>query len=123
VQAHLGAGVDVYPRDAPLATDTDVIVTARAGPLHALAPCRVVYTIDERDRFGFAYGTLPAIRMRRGSVRSPARPNDDATFAIIAISAPGRAGARLGRPVGRAVQQRVTHAYLEALRRYATGTT
>lgn len=30
-----------------------------AGPLRLRAPCRVVYTVTESRRRGFAYGTLP----------------------------------------------------------------
>ena len=33
------------------------VVIVRLGPVRA--PCRVVYVIDEPDRRGFAYGTLP----------------------------------------------------------------
>jgi uncharacterized protein (UPF0548 family) len=29
------------------------------GPLRLWAPCRVVWTVDERRRAGWAYGTLP----------------------------------------------------------------
>jgi len=115
-QAHLGAGVGVFPHNAPLRTNTDVIVTARAGPLHALAPCRIVYVVDEPDRFGFAYGTLPghpecgeeAFVVERGTVGNP-------TFEIVAFSRPAEPVARIGRPIARTIQQRATHAYLDAL--------
>src|SRR5579859_7412590 len=41
-EAHRGAGVDVHPSGTPIRPGGDVIVMARLGPLHALAPCRVV---------------------------------------------------------------------------------
>ena len=50
-------GYPMCDRDttAALRENTDVIVTARAGPIHALAPCRIVYTIDETYGFGHSY--------------------------------------------------------------------
>jgi uncharacterized protein (UPF0548 family) len=120
-QAHLGAGIDVYPRDAPLHVGTDVIVAARAGPLHALAPCRVVYVVDEADRFGFAYGTLPGHPERGEEAFVVERDaGGDTTFTIVAFSRPAELLARLGKPVARTIQRRTTHAYLDALRRYSS---
>jgi uncharacterized protein (UPF0548 family) len=119
-QAHLGAGVDVFPAKAPIAVDTDVIVSARAGPAHALAPCRVVYVIDEPDRFGFAYGTLPGHPECGEEAFIVERDAEDhATFSIIAFSKPAALLARLGKPVARSIQRRTTRAYLDALNRYA----
>ena len=34
-------------------------VAAPIGPLTAVAVCRIVAVVDEPDRYGFAYGTLP----------------------------------------------------------------
>ena len=49
------------PADArpPLAPGAQVAVAFRLLGLWWLAPDRVVYVVDEPDRFGFAYGTLP----------------------------------------------------------------
>ena len=119
-RAHLDAGVAVYPLDAPLDTGTNVIVTARAGLIHALAPCRIVYTIDEPDRFGFAYGTLPGHPECGEEAFIVERDHAGrATFSIVAFSRPAELLARLGRPVARSIQVRVTHAYLDALCRFA----
>ncbi len=118
-QAHSGAGVSVYPPTAPLQPDTDVIVTARVGPLHALAPCRVVYVIDEPDRFGFAYGTLPGHPECGEEAFIVERDADgQATFTIIAFSRPADILAKLGSPIARRIQRKTTDAYLAALQRY-----
>ncbi len=50
-----GAGVRVEASTEVAAVGSEVLVGF--GPLRA--PCRVVYVIDEPDRRGFAYGTLP----------------------------------------------------------------
>src|SRR5688572_12574122 len=52
--AHRGAGLTVEPADSP-ATGATVAVAAPTGPLTAVAVCRVVEVVEERDRYGFAY--------------------------------------------------------------------
>ena len=51
--------VEAAPAGAPLAPGACVAVLARVLGLWWLNACRVVYTVDEETRFGFAYGTLP----------------------------------------------------------------
>jgi uncharacterized protein (UPF0548 family) len=83
------------------------------------APCRIVSILDEPDRWGFAYGTLPGhpeqgeeafvvSRDSTGSVR----------FEIRAFSRPTSRLVALSGPLGRAVQRRATEGYLASLRRY-----
>jgi uncharacterized protein (UPF0548 family) len=55
---HRGAGLRVAPSDAPLATGVPIVVAIKLPFVTAIAPCRIVWTVDEVDRFGFAYGTL-----------------------------------------------------------------
>jgi uncharacterized protein (UPF0548 family) len=116
--AHRGAGVRVEPPDAPLEEGTTVVVVTRLGPASVLAACRVVAVVDEPDRFGFAYGTLPlhpesgeeAFLVERG-------PDDAVRFRVVAVSRPAHPLARLGAPVTHLVQRRVTSRYLQGLRR------
>jgi hypothetical protein len=61
---------------------------------------------------GVALGdaALPGFRTDRG--------DDDAVrFRVVAVSRPAHPLARLGAPVARLVQRRITNGYLEALRR------
>jgi hypothetical protein len=54
-----GSGLDVYPRDAVVATGTTVLVVMRVAMVAVVASCRVVDVVDEPDCFGFCYATLP----------------------------------------------------------------
>jgi len=118
-QAHVGAGVAVWPADAAIIVGTDVVVTAKVGPAYALAPCRIVYVVDEPDRFGFGYGTLPGHPERGEEAFMIERGEDDhTTFSIVAFSKPAALLARLGKPVARSVQRRTTRAYLDALHNF-----
>jgi uncharacterized protein (UPF0548 family) len=118
--AHRGAGVQVEPPGAPLAEGTTVVLVTRLGPASVLAACRVVAVVDEARRFGFAYGTLP-LHPERGEESFVVERGDDAVvrFRVVAVSRPAHPLARLGAPVSRRVQRRVTNGYLEGLRRAA----
>jgi uncharacterized protein (UPF0548 family) len=49
---------------------------------------------------------------------APTGADDDAVrFRVVAVSRPAHPLARLGAPVARLVQRRITNGYLEALRR------
>ncbi len=49
-------GLSDYP---PISTGQQVMVVFRVAGLWWTSPCRIIYVIDEPERFGFAYGTLP----------------------------------------------------------------
>jgi uncharacterized protein (UPF0548 family) len=86
------------------------------GPIGASIPCRVVYLIEEPDRHGFAYGTLPG-HPEAGEELFLLERGDDgsASFTIRAFSRPATVLTRLGGPVARAVQRAMTGRYLRAI--------
>ena len=104
------------PRAEPGA---DVTVRLGIGRLGVLAPCRVVYVLDEEDRRGFAYGTLPGHPATGEELF--AVEYDPATAAvygvITAVSRPAAWYMRAGGPVARAGQRLAAEAYLATLRR------
>jgi uncharacterized protein (UPF0548 family) len=108
-----GAGVKVEATTEIAAVGSEVIV--HLGPVRA--PCRVVYVVDEPDRRGFAYGTLPG-HAESGEelflVRyDPATGNVYADVA--AFSRHATWWSRLASPVTSLIQQIVTGRYLRAL--------
>src|SRR3954454_3069745 len=54
-----GAGLRVFPGD-PVSLDASFVLVIPMPAGFATAAGRVVDVVDERDRWGFAYGTLPA---------------------------------------------------------------
>jgi uncharacterized protein (UPF0548 family) len=118
---HRGQGFGVAPADPPLAPGTEVVVDAPlpGGVLHVIAACRVVWVVDEPDRCGFGYGTLPvhpetgeeAFVVDRG-------PAGEVMVTVTAFSRPHHWLTRLGGPVARAQQERATAGYVAALRRH-----
>lgn len=93
------------------------------GPASVRIPCRVVAVVDEPDRRGFSYGTLPGHpecgeeeflleRTAEGSLR----------FTVSAFSRPATLLARAGGPLTRVVQRVMTRRYLDAPDRLAPHT-
>jgi uncharacterized protein (UPF0548 family) len=113
--AHRGAGVEVFPADAPIeAGETVAIVTRQLG-LWVLAACRVVSVVDTPLTYGFTYVTLPD-HPECGYESFTIRAEDETVvFEIEAVSRPGIAIVRLGAPITKELQRRASNAYISAL--------
>jgi uncharacterized protein (UPF0548 family) len=117
---HLGAGLAVTASRPSAEVGAVVVTTLGWRPLGVRAPCRVVYTVDEPGRRGFAYGTLPG-HPERGEEAFLVElgPDGAVRLTIRAFSRPASWLARAGGPLGRAAQRLVTARYVRALRRLA----
>jgi uncharacterized protein (UPF0548 family) len=115
-QVQLRAGLRVTA-SAPVAEPGAVVVLAvGARPLQVRAPCRVVYTVTEPGRRGFAYGTLPGHpECGEEAFMIEQRDDDSVALSVRAFSRPATVTARAAGPLGRLIQQRVTRRYLDAL--------
>lgn len=121
-QAHRGIGAAVAPDDPP-AVGASVVVSVALGPLTVLAPCRVVVVVDEPERYGFAYGTLPGHPEQGEEAFIVERCADGVWFRIVAFSRPAELPAKLGGPFSRLIQRRATRGYLHGLKRWVEGMT
>ena len=115
-QAHLRAGLRVTASTLTAEPGTVVLLGIGAGPLRMRAPCRVVYTVTEPRRKGFAYGTLPG-HPESGEEAFTISQRDDGVvvFTITAFSRPATFAARAAGPLGLLIQRHFTRAYLRAL--------
>ena len=97
----------LYPAQAPLQEGTELSLYARFARLWWRNACRIVYTIDEPGRFGFAYGTLPG-HMEMGEELFLVEK--DATgrvwYQLKAFSRPRHWLARMAYPIMRLLQAR-----------------
>ena len=108
-----GAGLRVDATTEVAAVGSEVVVGI--GPVRA--PCRVVYVVDEPDRRGFAYGTLPG-HAETGEELFAVRydPADDTVYAeVTAFSRHGTWWSRLAGPFTALVQRIVSKRYLKAV--------
>jgi uncharacterized protein (UPF0548 family) len=110
-----GAGLVVCANGPPVAGQ----VVAMGAPLPVGwidVVCRVVAVVDDPDRSGFVYGTLPD-HPERGEESFMICRDPDGTirFEIDAVSRSRHPLARLAPPVARLLQRRATGRYLDAV--------
>ena len=93
------SGLHVRASDARAQAGSVVQMTLGVGTVGVRIPCRVVQVIEEPDRAGFAYGTLPGHpESGEESFVVERRPDGSLTFTITAYSRPAT---RLARWAGR----------------------
>ena len=90
-------------------------MVTQLGPLRVTAPCRVIWKVDEPNQAGFGYATLPGHPERGEEAFLVERDAQNQVWAVVrAFSRPATWYCRLGAPVARAMQNRVTRDYLRA---------
>ncbi|MFE6130773.1 DUF1990 family protein [Streptomyces sp. NPDC056437] len=98
--AHRATGVRLRTTARRAEPGARVEVSAGFGPLRITAPCEVVWTVHERDRTGFGYGTLRGHPVRgEESFAVDLRDDGSVWFTVMAFSRPAVWWARLGGPV------------------------
>lgn len=112
--AHTGAGGRVLG-DRPVAMDATVVVVFHLGPIDVASPCRISEVVDEPDRWGFAYATLPGHSEEGQETFTVGRRPGGTVFELDVLWRPRELLARLSGPIGLAVQGHVTRRYLDAL--------
>ena len=120
---HRGAGLVVVV-DGPATPGRVVTLRPRSGPaawLRLSAPCEVSEMIDDDNTTatrGFTYRALPGHPERGWEtfVVSHDRITDEVRLTIVAESSHATLLARIGAPIARAEQDRITGRYLAALR-------
>ncbi|MGW6331418.1 DUF1990 family protein [Nocardia rhamnosiphila] len=98
---------------------TTVTLRLGIGRFGLRAPCRVVYVLDEPDRIGFAYGTLPGHPVSGEELFAVEYDRDtDVVYGVVtAFSRPARRSMRRGGPLSVPAQRAAAAAYLAVLRR------
>jgi uncharacterized protein (UPF0548 family) len=120
-QMHERAGLGVLT-DFPIAVPgASVLLTVGRPPFALTAPCRVIYQVNDHERQGFAYGTLPGHPECGEEYFVVTRDWDHrVVFSVRSFSRPATRPARLGGPLTHLAQNLATHRYLHALKSIAT---
>lgn len=113
-----GGWVRAEPPDTPIRVGAVVAVVARAFGVWISNACRIEYVIDEPDRWGFGYATLPG-HVECGEERFlvEQRPDGSVWFDVFAVSRPRHWLVRVGYPVARRFQKRFGREAAAAMRR------
>ena len=113
------AGVRLTASSPSVGVGVVVDLRMGVGLLSVVAPCRVVFVVDEPERCGFAYGTLPGHpESGEESFMVERQPNASLALAITAFSRPATTLSKVAGPLGRRIQDVVTSRYLHALDQY-----
>ena len=120
--AHRAARITVAPPAPALAEGAVVAIAVRLPVGAIVATCRIVRVMDEPDRYGFAYGTLP-LHPEQGeeSFLLHRAPDGGVTFRTRSVARPVHPLARLVPPVARLLIAGYTRAYARGMRAYVTG--
>lgn len=113
-QIHEAAGLRVSASSRRV--EPDAVCEMFLGPrwLGIRAVCRVVYVIDEPDRVGFAYGTLPGHAESGEESFVLDRRDGRPRFTVRAFSNPASRLARIGGPATGLIQLIMAERYLRA---------
>jgi uncharacterized protein (UPF0548 family) len=118
--AQRGAGLRVQASGPAGTPGTVVLMTAGLPRLGLDIPCRVVWSVDEPDRRGFGYGTLPGHpESGEESFVVSLRPDGDVVYTLRAFSRLATPLSRLGGPISRRVQTLALDRYVTTIRRAA----
>lgn len=103
--------------DTPVKVGAIVAILASHAGIWSLNACRIVYVIEEAERYGFAYGTLPE-HGERGEERFTVqfcRNDSSVWYDLYAFSRP-RFAARLLYPYARSLQHRFARDSMKAMK-------
>jgi uncharacterized protein (UPF0548 family) len=102
-----GGWACIWPEDTPIQVGEVVAMQAKVMGLWWLNSCRIVYVVDNQDKFGFAYGTLPGhAECGEELFMVEKTSNGTVRYIIKAFSRPRVWVARLGYPIARAYQRK-----------------
>ena len=109
--------VTIAPRGVAVEKGATVAIKARAFGTWSLSASRIVYTMDDSRRFGFAYGTLPDhVELGEERFLIEWRPDDTVWYDILAFSRPRHPLVRLNKPLARRLQKQFARASLSKIR-------
>ena len=113
-RVHERAGL-VVRASGPAVAGAVVEMRLGLGRASVRIPCRVVAVVDEADRRGFSYGTLPGHpECGEEEFLLSRRPDGGLQFTVSAFSRPATRLARIGGPGTGLVQRTMTRRYLAA---------
>ncbi len=113
---HRRAGMQITCADQMARPGSSVVLGLGPRPARLIVACRVVYTVTENRRWGFAYGTLPGHpETGEEAFILEWQPAGAVVLEITAFSRPATWYARIGGPLNRLAQDMITSRYLNAL--------
>ncbi len=109
------------PADTPIEVGRDVAVVVSHFGIYSLNAARIVYVLDDDERFGFANGTLEDHGESGEELFLVDRNAEtgEVHYSLFAFSRPGHFFTRLGYPAARYLQKEFAKASMAAMLRSA----
>jgi uncharacterized protein (UPF0548 family) len=110
--------VSIVPKGVAIEVEATVAVKARAFGTWSLNATRIVYVVNERERFGFAYGTLPD-HVECGEERFTVefhKTDESVWYDILAFSKPQHPLVKMTYPLARMLQKRFVRDSMERMK-------
>jgi uncharacterized protein (UPF0548 family) len=118
-EAHRISGVEPIVASALVVGET-ALFAYPAGPFEVSIACRIIDVVEEPNRFGFIYGTLP-LHPECGEERFMLESaGGEVRFTIDVFWRSAHMLSTLGGPLTSLLQKRATNAYLAALQTHIT---
>ncbi|WP_433214830.1 DUF1990 family protein [Dactylosporangium sp. CS-047395] len=112
-----GAGLRVRTEAERAALGVEFASGIGVGPVRLWVPCKIVWIVDKPAEYGFGFGTLPGhVETGEEAFLLSTDPAGDVWFEARAFSRPAKWWVKLGSPMARLVQARVTDRYAAAMR-------
>jgi uncharacterized protein (UPF0548 family) len=111
--------IELFPACPAIKVGEIVAVVVKHLTFWSVNVSRIVYTIQEEARYGFAYGTLPC-HSERGEERFVVeyhKATDEVWYDLYALSRPHHPLAQIGYPISRYLQKRFARESLIAMKR------
>lgn len=118
-RAHRRGGVQVRPPGARPEEGQTVVLAVPVAAVWVTVACRIVYVIEQPERAGFAYGTLPHHVIEGEEAFLIERdPAGTVRFVVSAFLRPHGPRASPFGPLVHALDQRIVRRYLRGLRQH-----
>lgn len=114
-----GGWACIWPENTSIQEGEVLAMQAKVMGLWWLNSCRIVYTLDNQYKYGFAYGTLPGhAECGEELFMVEKMPDGMVRYVLKAFSRPRLWIARLGYPITRFYQRKFVHASKSSMARF-----
>lgn len=119
-RGHAAAGIIRSSSQPPIRVGETLALAIPVGPISISATCRIVEVVDEPDRYGFTYATLPH-HPEDGEESFIVTGHDDGTadVSVTAVWRPATLANHLCPPLTRLLQNRAINRYLDGITTFA----
>ena len=112
---HEAAGIALFPERPRIARGGVLALSIPLGPIAASATCQIVDIINEEDRYGFVYSTLPHHPVSGEEMFVVSTEDGQARVTVTAVWRPATVATSIFPPLTRFLQGRAINRYMKGI--------